>query len=117
MPATGIWTSALGYSAYSTKNACSSPIVFHGWLKDSRYPAVGLCASEHRNAGTLAQAAPGNAGCAKIQGRSSMTGASGGRERIKSEAFSAIIIVVAQVLAEGIVGITDASTTRKPCMP
>ena len=46
-----------------------------------------------------------------------MIGASGGSERIKSAAFSAIIIVVAQVLAEGIVGITDASTTRKPCMP
>ena len=117
MPAAGICTSAPGYSTYSTNIACSSPIVFQGWLEDSPYRAVGLCASEHKSACVLAPDAPGNAGYAKIQGRSSRIGASGGSERIKSAAFSAIIIVVAQVLAEGIVGITDASTTRKPCMP
>ena len=34
-----------------------------------------------------------------------------------SAAFSAIIMVAAQVLADGIVGITDASTTRRQSRP
>lgn len=36
---------------------------------------------------------------------------------IKSEAFSAIIIVGALVLPETIFGMTDASTTRRPLIP
>ena len=45
------------------------------------------------------------------------TGASGGRPRIMSAAFSAIIIVVAYVLADGMFGMIEASTTRSPCIP
>ena len=41
----------------------------------------------------------------------------GARDRIRSAAFSAIIIVVACVFARVIVGITDASTTRSPSTP
>src|SRR3981081_1017946 len=36
---------------------------------------------------------------------------------IRSDAFSAIIRVAALVLADGIVGMTDASTTRRPAVP
>ena len=43
--------------------------------------------------------------------------ASGTRPRIRSAAFSAIIIVGACVLERVIVGITDASTTRSPSTP
>ena len=43
--------------------------------------------------------------------------ASGTRPRIRSAAFSAIIIVGACVLERVIVGITDASTMRSPSMP
>jgi hypothetical protein len=39
------------------------------------------------------------------------------RFRIKSDAFSAIIIVGACVFERVIVGITDASTTRRPSIP
>src|SRR5690348_10644073 len=45
------------------------------------------------------------------------TGAKGGRPRIMSAAFSAIIIVVAYVLAEGMLGIIEASATRSPSIP
>ena len=44
-------------------------------------------------------------------------GCSGGRPRIMSEAFSAIISVEALVLTEGSVGMIEASTTRRPCRP
>src|ERR1700686_4852137 len=36
---------------------------------------------------------------------------------IRSDAFSAIMSVAALVLADGIVGMTDASTTRRPAIP
>ena len=41
----------------------------------------------------------------------------GARDRIRSAAFSAIIIVGACVFARVIVGITEASTTRSPSIP
>jgi hypothetical protein len=37
--------------------------------------------------------------------------------RIRSDAFSAIMIVAALVLPEMTVGITEASTTRRPSIP
>ena len=43
--------------------------------------------------------------------------ASGTRPRIRSAAFSAIIIVGACVFERVIVGITEASTTRSPSTP
>ncbi len=43
--------------------------------------------------------------------------ARGAFPRIRSEAFSAIMIVAAFVFARVIVGITDASTTRSPSTP
>ena len=49
--------------------------------------------------------------------RSSASWVSGLRSLIRSAAFSAIMIVAAFVLARVIVGITDASTTRRPSMP
>src|SRR5437867_7322579 len=42
---------------------------------------------------------------------------SGGRPRIMSAAFSATIKVAASLFADGTCGITDASTTRRLCVP
>ena len=60
--------------------------------------------------------APGGWRAAALDGGAPRA-ASGGLPRIRSAAFSAIIIVGACVFERVIVGITDASTTRRPVDP
>jgi hypothetical protein len=47
----------------------------------------------------------------------SATGTGAALPRIRSEPFSAITMVAEQVLADGMLGITEASITRRFCRP